>query len=183
MLGVVGVVVCGAVRDRGRAIQPTLWRSWGGAPTIRRLRWRDAGGTDAVARLHERLGRVLVDPLPTRDEEQADPAGADRRYDEAVAELRERTREGFPLVLAENAEYGFRRNTLGLRPIALGLCVAVIATSLLLELTTGEVRFVASAAWALANGCAWYLRVSDRWVRKAADLYADRLLDASRRLS
>jgi hypothetical protein len=48
----------------------------------------------------------------------ADPAEADRRYDEAVGILRRRSRRAdeFPLVAAENAVYGFRRNAYGSNP-------------------------------------------------------------------
>src|SRR6266508_3308648 len=41
-LGAIGLAVCGLVRDHGRQIEPDLWASWGGNPTLRRLRWRGA---------------------------------------------------------------------------------------------------------------------------------------------
>ena len=56
----------------------------------------------------------------------ADPEWADTKYEEVVTSLREATRDTsrFPLVFAENANYGFRRNLWGLRPI--GTAVAVV---------------------------------------------------------
>ena len=36
-----GIVVCGLVRAAGRRLEPALWASWGGAPTTRRLRFRE----------------------------------------------------------------------------------------------------------------------------------------------
>src|SRR4051812_42766004 len=39
--GAIGVAVCGLVRDAGRKLQPRLWQSWGGSPSVRRLRWRE----------------------------------------------------------------------------------------------------------------------------------------------
>jgi hypothetical protein len=83
-------------------------------------------------RLHERLSPLLSHPSPTAAEEAADPHAADRRYREAVGALRERTRDRsrFGLLLAENIDYGFRRNCLGLRPYALIVaagCLLVMA--------------------------------------------------------
>src|SRR4051794_35638489 len=109
--GGVGILICGLVRDAGLRLQPALWASWGGPPTTRRLRWRDAENPAAVQRLHERLNPLLSHRLPTAAQERKDPVDADRRYDEAVATLRTRTRDParYGLVLAENMEYGFRR--------------------------------------------------------------------------
>lgn len=180
-VGALGIAVCGAVRDRGRGLEPTLWASWGGAPTLRRLRWRNSADGQATARLHERLAAIVGAPLPTRSDEQADPASADRRYDDVIAELRERTRDGFPLVLAENAEYGFRRNALGLRPVALCVAALCFVVSVALAVGLGHEAFAGAAAVALLDGALWR-RVSPSWVRRAADVYADRLLDATRGL-
>jgi hypothetical protein len=179
VVGAVGIVVCSAVRDRGRALESLLWESWGGPPTRRRLRWRDSDDPEALARLHKRLAATVGSPLPTRTEEEADPAAADRRYDEVIAELRERTREGFPLVLAENSEYGFRRNALGLQPVALGVAALCFVVSVVLAVGVGDRRFVLAAVVALVDGLLWR-RISPSWVCRAAEVYADRLLEASR---
>lgn len=180
--GAIGVLICGAVRDRGRAIQTTLWARWGGEPTIRRLRWSDSDDVEATALQHQRLEETLGMSLPSQADELADADRADRKYRDAITELRERTRgEGFELVLAENAEYGFRRNTLGLRTVAIGIAAAALAISAALVIASGQPRFFACAAWALFIGVVWHQRVSSTWVREAGEIYADRLLDASRR--
>jgi len=178
--GAVGVVICGLVRDAGRRLQDGLWRSWGGAPTVRRLRWRDASDPGAMERLHRLVAEVTGEPLPTSAEEDADPQVADRRYAEAVAVLREltRKRQDFPLVAEENAEYGFRRNCLGLRPVAMAVAGAVLGVSAgLLVAGGGEPRFYTGGAVALV-ALAWWWLVRPDWVRRAAELYADRLLEA-----
>src|SRR5947208_9959356 len=66
--------------------------------------------------------------LPTSEEEAADPEGADQRYEACVRFLRNATRDRstFPLVFAENVNYGFRRNLWGMRSAGIA-CSAVSA--------------------------------------------------------
>ncbi len=190
-LGVIGLTACGIVRDRGRRLQPALWESWGGSPTTRRLRWRDTPDSRTVARLHERVEAALGQRLPTEDEEERDPADADRRYEEAVSALRERTRDKgrFPLVFEENMEYGFRRNSLGLRSIGgVVAATALIASITLLIVDAGGAasrfgRWGTSAALALALLIFWWRAATPDWVRRAAEIYADRLFEAVHNLS
>ena len=185
-VGALGVAVCGFVRDRGRQLEPGLWASWGGNPTVRRLRWRDAEDEGAVRRLHARLNAFLDNPLPDARTEAESPAGADRRYGEAVASLRERTRDvsRYRLVLAENAEYGFRRNALGLRPVALTMAAAVLAPSVgLLIWGSGDfdnraVRWGSTAAISVGLLLYWWRIFTEQWVRRSAERYADRLFAA-----
>jgi hypothetical protein len=182
--GAVGLVVCGMTRDRGRRLEPDLWASWGGSPTLRRLRWHNAPDTDAVHRLHQRLNTLLDEPLPDAAAEASDPDAADGRYDEAVTALRERTRDParFRLVFAENTEYGFRRNSLGLRPLAIGIATLVLALSLTLAIGVNShrawTRWGVTAAVTAGTLGFWWRIVTPAWVRTAAELYADRLLEA-----
>ena len=180
-IGALALVICGLVRETGRRLQPELWQSWGGSPTVARLRW---AGNDPVAvrRLHEGIGQVTGDRLPSDQEEAADPAGADARYEQAVLSLRELTRDAgrFALVAEEDAEYGFRRNCLGLRPYALAVAVVVAVVSAV-ALITGPShpgRYWASLAASVAALGGWYLIVKPSWVRSAAERYAERLLGA-----
>ncbi len=185
-LGAIGILVAIFVRGAGRRIQPQLWKSWGGPPTLTRLRWRTAPSVPAMTRLHERIEAATGETLPDADTEEADPEEADRRYNEAVNVLKERTRtQAFPLVAAENADYGFRRNTLGLRQLGItfsivGLLVAIAFVGLGSgSLSTREDRWGAAAAVCLVCLLFWLSVVTDAWVRKAADNYADRLLGAA----
>ena len=182
-LGGVALVVCGIVRDAGRRLQRRLWEEWGGSPTLRRLRWRDASDATATARLHARLAQVWDQPLPTQQEEADHPDQSDRVYDEVIAALRELTRDRkpFPLVFEENVEYGFRRNCLGLRPVALALAAATAGVGVILALTstgTQPIRFWIPAGVGAIALVAWYRLVTPAWVRSVAELYADRLLES-----
>lgn len=130
--------------------------------------------------------------LPTADEERADPAGADHVYQAAIAVLIARTRgrrREYPLIFAENCNYGFRRNMLGLRPwgrllaAAAGmLALAAIAVRLagLVNdpLALSGVVLVVSAAAAVI----WWRVVTPDWVQPVARAYAERLLEAAETL-
>jgi hypothetical protein len=182
----VAIIACGIVRDLGRHLQLRIWKSWGGSPTLQRLRWRDAKDPTVTERLHRRLKEVTGEPLPSHDDELADPAAADRRYDEAIAALRDltRNRQEFPLVFEENASYGFRRNCLGIRPVALLVAGLVLALSVALLAVSHDAaehhagRFWAAAAVGALALMGWWQLVTPSWVRSAAELYADRLMES-----
>jgi len=151
---------------------------------VLRLRWRDATSLGVVARLHTRVNPLLDEALPDAQNEASDPEEADRRYSDAVAVLRERTRDQtrFPLVFAENVEYGFRRNMLGVRSI--GLAVSGLSMVASIIVIVGLVDGGDHAAWTISLvasavvGLVWWRLVTPEWVRRASDLYTDRLFEA-----
>jgi hypothetical protein len=161
-LGAIGIVVAILVRDAGRNAQLQLREAWGGPPTTSRLRWRSGAPDAAVQRLHERMEAATGERLPDAASEEVDPVEADRQYEEAVRILRGRTRKAdeFPLVAAENADYGFRRNAYGVR--LYGAAVAVVGL------------LVSIAFTALGSG-ATTTRL-DRWVPAAIICALSRLL-------
>jgi hypothetical protein len=132
--GAIGLAVSAFVRTAGRNLEPSLWQSWGGSPTVRRLRWRGAVHRPGFARLQAAVEAVLGESLPNEPSEIADPDAADRAYEDAVRQIRGRTRDAkrFKLLFAENADYGFRRNSLGIRPYALAIAVAAGLISLVM---------------------------------------------------
>ena len=141
LLGAAGgtAVVAQVGRERGRKKEPNLWKSWGGPPTTRLLRHRRQEGDDALAPgLRRQVEEWIGYPLPTEQEEEANPSWADTKYEEAVTSLREATRDTsrFPLVFAENANYGFRRNLWGLKPIGALIAAVLVMVSWTLLLLT-----------------------------------------------
>jgi hypothetical protein len=174
-------------RDAGRRLQPGLWSSWGGAPATAMLRHTESSNPVLLARRHRKLETLMGESLPTEQEERADPVAADHAYEAAVAFViqRTRSREIFPLVFTENRNYGFRRNMLGLRPWGLRISAASAAVAFgaligalfgwmnLAEIGLGGV-LVASVALLVI----WNRTVTPEWVRRAADAYAARLLEA-----
>jgi hypothetical protein len=173
-------------RDKGRRLQAGLWQSWGGSPTVQLLRHHGAARPDRVDRLHGRLAEAFGEVMPTAAEENADPEGADARYEDVVADARSRTRDrtDFPLVFEENANYGFRRNMLGLRPWGLAIALLTLAASIaLMVLSSGSfghraARWSLPAAISLILAVFWWRAVTPEWVRVPADAYAERLIES-----
>ena len=187
-------------RELGRRKEPDLWKSWDGPPTTRLLRHRRTpDDPETSLRLRQRVERWLGYQLPDRQEEEACPTWADARYEEATRTLREATRDAskFPLVFAENINYGFRRNLLGLRPIGATIALALALSSwMLLSLTiygrpwpepwwdifpnpdSAAVIRVAVATVDTILVVFWMLWVKPSRVKATADTYAVRLLES-----
>lgn len=174
------VIVCTTVRGLGRSLEANLWSSWGGAPTTQLLRWRGGSGVAEQTRRHKLLEQIVGEPLPAQVDEEANPEASDARYRTATTALRQRTRRGseFELVARQNADYGMRRNCLGLRPIALVVAAIVLALSVILFFAQEEAwHFWLPAAVSAVALAVWWFFVDGAWVRSAADLYAVRLME------
>lgn len=181
----IGSVVMSLARETGKAIEPALWQSWGGAPTTRLLRFRDAPNQALLSLRHEAL-RVLVPEVALPESAAAEAANrraADAAYEACVSVLRSSTRDRrkFPLVFEENCSYGFRRNLLGLRrwgtaASLLGLIAAGFHARQAQEFVPLDGAAVAIMLLLIAF---WWLAVRLGWVRSAAEAYADRLLQAA----
>ena len=206
LLGVAGGndIVAHMGRERGYKKQDDLWASWDGAPTTRLLRHRRIPGDITLAPdLRQKFEECLGYALPTKEEEEADPIAADEKYKNAIGSLLEDTREisKFPLVFAENANYGFRRNLWGLRPIGtpIAFVLALVCWTLLLLAIWGRpwpnpwwdvfVNFDSRALiWILvglansAIAAVWIFLVKPSWVKVAADTYAKRLIESVKTL-
>jgi hypothetical protein len=173
----VGVLASHLGRQAGQRLEPRLWASWGGPPTSALLRTRAPYASSRTERYRAGVERALGERLPSKADEQADPAAADEALDDAIERLLTPTRE-HELLAAENASYGFRRNCLGLR--AAGRAFAVAATGLSIALVVimdGDIasrasRFGPGLALGLALAVVWWRIVNDDWVRSAASAYA-----------
>ncbi|OAF19196.1 hypothetical protein [Bradyrhizobium neotropicale] len=186
-------------RTRGKNIEDALLAQWGGWPTTLKLRHAGSLDPSTLARYHDFLkNNVPHWQVPTPAEQESDVAKADGVYGSAVKWLKEKTRKGFPLVEKENAQYGFRRNLLGIRPIGIAVCgfAAIASIAAILAQTTG---LNDTALWAVFSNqrsevwaaiaidllalIAWFAVVNIEWVRQAADQYADALLAACDQLN
>ena len=194
------VLVSQAGRALGRRKEQKLWESWGGPPTTRLLRHhRDPEDIALAPGLRQQLEGWVGYRLPTEPEEGNDPTWADAKYRGVVASLREATRNQamFPLVFAENTNYGFRRNLWGLKPIGVSIAVGLaLSFWVLLSLTiwgrpwpdtwwdivvnpdsTVVIR-LAVAIVDTAFAAFWLFCVKPSWVKLSADAYAERLMDS-----
>ncbi len=181
---VLSTMLSRVVRDEGKRKEPALWRGWGGPPVVALLRRRDGRLDDTtLARYHACLASMGL-PVPTAEEEAADPNQADQQYNSCARALIEKTRDKtkYPLVFAEVVNYGFRRNLWGIHSSGLVLALAgtgasavAIARACVANTSVSMVSVLAVAIGALAASW-WIWRIRPAWVKLAADAYALRLL-------
>ena len=89
------------------------------------------------------------------------------------------------MVQEENASYGFRRNLLAMKPIALVVLVACMGVNAVL-LSSSQNESIGSlvvSAMMLVLLSVWLLAIRPKWVLEAAEDYAKSLFDALERLS
>jgi hypothetical protein len=173
------------LRQRGRAVEKKMTAESGGMPTTCWLRHSD-NNLDPVtkARYHGYLAKKVdgFNPL-TQSQEQQRPDMADNMYRSGVKWLLENTRDSakYPLVLKENAEYGFRRNMFGGKWLAVALCVLPLAAGYAWDAYKGigpqfDNDHVAAIAISATAVVAWLFFVTKEWVRDASHAYARALL-------
>lgn len=175
-----------AGRDLGKRKEKLLFQMWGGKPTTRLLRHSD-NTLNALtkARYHAKLQALLPDlTIPRAEQESADPERADDTYASCTNYLIERTRKGEEnhLILAENINYGYRRNLWAMKPAGLTLAVIGVLCSsakILYSAQAGELSIMPFAAAAVSAALAvwWAIRINPSWVRIAGEEYARRLLE------
>lgn len=114
-------------RARGKRLESSLFASWGGKPSVQMLRYSGPTSESYLAHLRTRVQEIAGPSvlLPSKAEEDADPSKADEVYETACTILRARARvlPGTYLLAEHDGEYGFRRNALGLRALALAACL------------------------------------------------------------
>lgn len=141
LTGVIGLLGgCGAIyalasvaRGRGKMLEESLVKKWGGMPTTIALRHRDKF-LDSVSkqRYHTAITTKLGIAMPTAEDESADHAKADDIYIGATKRLRELTRSNKQLLLKENIAYGFHRNMLAMKSVGILSCLLGILYGLLI---------------------------------------------------
>jgi len=173
------------LRQRGRAVEKRMTAKEGGLPTTCWLRHRDTN-LDPVtkARYHAFLAKNVPGlPVPSQSHEQQRPEMADDIYRSAIKWLLENRRDTtkYALVLEENVQYGFRRNMLGSKWIAIFLTLLPLMGAyawgaykgVAPEFDTDHLAVLAVAAIAVAG---WTFFVTEEWVRDASRGYARALL-------
>jgi hypothetical protein len=172
-------------RYLGRGVEKRMIAANGGKFTTIFLRHRNNTISAATKKnYHAILKKKAKRGMPTQAAEEADPKGADDLYRGAVDWLIEATRseKRFPLVRSENISYGFRRNLLGLKGIALPLlaiCIGLSAWLTCRAMHLDETRFWVGCILCFALGCdaaIWLLIIRVPFVEDAGHTYAIRLL-------
>ncbi|HUT59428.1 MAG TPA: hypothetical protein VNA25_16385 [Phycisphaerae bacterium] len=173
-------------RDQGKAKEPVLFAMWGGKPSTIILSYRRSWlNSITLRRYHEVLQRVIPGvSIPNSQEEADNPQAADAQYESCVDYLREATRDRrkYPLVFAELASYGFRRNLWAMKPVGIALallgtvaCTASFAWGVITERQEPQIP-LASGVFCAVLTTFWFLRFKPSWIRLAAVAYAERLL-------
>ena len=196
------LVTCGVMfwlanlaRDRGKNLEPDLFRAWGGKPSVQLLRHADLR-IDPVTkqRYHVIIGGGMQVELPTAEVEAQEPARADAIYESATKWLLEKTRDSkrFALLFKENVSYGFRRNLLGVKPYGAAIAVASLLWSLVASglvqdyepssftgriaaLSPSEIVAISATSFLVTL---WLTGATKSRVKIAAFAYAERLLAA-----
>ena len=181
------------VRDLGKGLEERLFQSWGGRPSAAMLRHADGRlGKPTKERYRTFLTKAVPGlTLASEEDERENPESAYAGYESANRWLLEQTmdRARFELLFTENVNYGFRRNLLGLKPIALG--ADAIALLLLIGMAGGSwtgqfastIETVAPEWWAslsitAVHTLALVVLIRPKWVRATAETYARQLLAA-----
>lgn len=174
-------------RRFGRRIEPALFATAGGKPSVRYLRHSDHTLDDATKTRYIRfLADKLDAPSPSLADETSNPSAADAYYERCSNWLRinSRDKQRFSVLFEENKTYGFRRNQLGLKPPGLILNLAVVASCFAVLqgwigdwsdfVTSGEIFAIFAVA---AIHAAYFLAfVNQHTVNDASDRYGMELL-------
>ena len=194
------VVYCGSImllvhvgRNRGKALELSLFQEWGGKPSVAMLRHCDT----RLAQAEKNRYRAFLErkvpklKLASPEEEEKSLAQADDGYESATTWLLTHTRDPkrFRLIFQENINYGFHRNIRGLKPIAIILDIIVITILLIwcISLWTGEVLSTLNSIGiygqitgilVIPHLLLFLFLIKRDWIRVPAEAYARQLLAA-----
>ena len=178
-------------RDLGKRQEKRLFQLWDGKPSVSMLRHADNRLDKQTKDRYRTFLSETVNGLALAniEEERKNPKKADVGYESATRWLLEQTGDSarFELLFKENVNYGFRRNMLGLKPIALGmdalalLLVVVVAVNSWMGQLGTTIYSVAPELWAslavtVVHVAILIKLVRDKWVFVSAELYARQLL-------
>jgi hypothetical protein len=176
-----------SVGDTGKRKETKLFEYFGRRPTERMLCHEHATNPVLLAERHRKLAKLFPKiKIPTAADEKKDPKGALDVYTACMDKVRGIVRTDKTKhvdVQRENIQYGFRRNLWAIK--SWGISVTLIASVLLATETVGHI--IAHEPVPLAQPViiavdvvlvlAWTLVVTRDWVKRAALLYAERLLE------
>jgi hypothetical protein len=151
-------------------------------PTTQMLRLsEESNNPDMLRRRRRALQDLIGEQLPSRIDEQNEPRRSDQRYIAATRALITRVRDQrdhHPRLHEENINYGFWRNLLGLKPLAIVSLVALLAVDGL-ALADGRDPQLVGVAAGLHVLClvVWLVAVRSERVLQQGHTYAQRLFE------
>jgi hypothetical protein len=175
------------VGDIGKAKEPKLFEHFGGRPTEILLSHEHAPNKVVLAERHRKLAKLITKlKIPTADAEKKDPKAALDIYTACVDKIRGMARADkvkFPDVHRENIHYGFRRNLWGMKHYGIAVTAVaaiVVGADMAGSLMSREQVHLAQPVIVAVNLLlllVWLFVVTRAWVKRAALLYAERLLE------
>lgn len=169
-------------RARGRALEDSLWASWGGPPTTRWLRPNDTSSSDQQkSKWRGAIKRLTGMTVPASVPEGGTDASVDQAIAEATRQLRYvlRNKQNAAILQSHNEDYGFARNLYGVRFIWVALaalCVAACGVAFALGMKPYAALAISVATLALSCLVACEL---PKYVHRCADRYAESLFAAA----
>jgi len=177
------------VRLKGLDAQEKLWKKWSGNPACYAVaQILDTKGTDSENYLVKHLETLLDIVFPKSDHKE-NSQELERMSEYVVTELVRQTKDAkrYPKLFRENMAYGLQRNLYAIR--YWGIISNVICSLLLVAyeyLTNSERLRSLNQLWFLVELvyllflCFWLFSPTELKVKKNADLYVVRLLEATR---
>jgi hypothetical protein len=180
-------VFADVARRNGREVEASMEARLGGRPSVIMLRHRSHKlHPETRERYVGFLASKLNEKAPSRAEEESNPTAADAFYERCGVWLREHTRDikKFHILFSENMTYGFRRNLLGLKKIALFLNILVFLICVGLAVYYWPVipgsepfgRLLPVLLIAVAHAAFVILYVNEQGVQDASEQYARQLI-------
>jgi hypothetical protein len=174
-------VLAEVARTRGKALETRI-RSSSESATL--LSWKNDELSAVKSEIRSELARRFPEvQWPSQQQEIEDGASAHKTYTTTVVRLFPSFRdpERYPLVHAELTSYGFRRNLMGLKPLAVSCSVlgALLAATVAYVRPEGSAPIAVSAlafAVCCAAGYTFVRGLSLDWIRAADKEYVRQLL-------
>lgn len=175
------------VGDVGKRKEPALFESFGGRPTEMMLSHRHCTNKILLAERHRKLAALFPSiKIPTAAAEKRNSKAALGVYAACVDRFLGAARTDkakYADVHRENIHYGFRRNLWAIKPW--GATVAAASTVAIAAELSGQLMahgpvHLAQPVVAAFNALlllAWVAVVTPEWVKRAAVLFAERLLE------
>jgi hypothetical protein len=170
----------------GKKREAALWDHFGGRPTETILS-HDSSKTNphTLRRWHVKIEELTGIHMPTAEEEARDPYAARQAAEAATTWLRVRAKadtKKYHLVFSTNCDFGFCRNTWGMKWI--GLLIALAVTAVLSAKLYIDIKSHAALSRPAAGVLVvtilllgFWVWVNRSWVRQAGERYAHALLE------
>ena len=175
------------VANLGRRLQDELWKSWGGPPTSQLLRAHSNKSSISQRSIwRSAIESVTGVALLPAAQEVTEPGRADELIAAAIGQVRHLGQDRhYPLIAAENAQYGLERNLYGSRWLGRALSLACfVALAIALKVVAPlSVTLLIGTLVELVLSVLWFIIPSEGRMKDAAFRYGEQLLQAVTRES